>query len=65
MSGLLEGEHKGQLKGEMLILQRLLVKRFGTLPNWVDEKIAQAQSEQLEQWSLRLLDAHTIEDVFQ
>jgi len=66
--GLLEGErrgeHKGQLKGEILILQRLLIKRFGILPNWVDEKMAQAQSEQLEQWSLRLLDANTLEDVF-
>ena len=62
--GILEGERRGKLKGEALILQRLLTKRFGPLPKWAVEKIAQAQSEQLEQWSLQLLDAETLEEVF-
>ncbi|NJO18020.1 MAG: DUF4351 domain-containing protein [Thioploca sp.] len=62
--GFLEGERKGKLKGEALILQRQLTKRFGSLPQWAVEKIAQAQNEQLEQWSLQLLDAETLEEVF-
>ena len=38
--------------------------RFGTLPAWAIEKITQAQSEQLEQWSLRVLEASTLQEVF-
>ncbi len=51
-------------RGEALILQRQLTKRFGSLPQWAVEKIAQAQNEQLEQWSLQLLEAETLEAVF-
>ncbi|NJO18026.1 MAG: DUF4351 domain-containing protein, partial [Thioploca sp.] len=68
LTGILEGERRGErrgkLEGEALILQRLLTKRFGALPQWAVEKIAQAQNEQLEQWSLQLLEAETLEAVF-
>jgi hypothetical protein len=62
--GILEGERQGKLKGEALILQRQLTQRFGSLPKWAVEKITQAQNEQLEQWSLQLLEAETLEAVF-
>jgi hypothetical protein len=55
---------QGERRGEALILQRQLTKRFGSLPQWAVEKIAQAQNEQLEQWSLQLLEAETLEAVF-
>lgn len=64
LEGRQEGKLEGKLEGESLILQRLLTKRFGPLPDWATETIAQAQSEQLEQWSLQLLDAETLEAVF-
>ena len=62
--GILEGERKGKLEGEAVILQRLLTKRFGSLPDWAVEKIRHASSEQLELWSLRLLEADTLEEAF-
>jgi hypothetical protein len=62
--GKMDGIQEGERKGEALILQRQLTKRFGTLPAWATDKITQAQSEQLEQWSLRVLEASTLEEVF-
>ena len=65
--GRLEGEQKGRLEGklegEVLLLQRQLKKRFGPLPQWVIERIHRADSEQLEDWSLRVLEAKKLEDV--
>lgn len=52
-------------QGEALILQRLLQRRFGPLPDWVTEKLAQADQTSLETWADRVLDATTLEEVFQ
>ncbi|WP_140048519.1 DUF4351 domain-containing protein [Thioflexithrix psekupsensis] len=63
--GMTEGERKGQTNGERGIFMRLLKKRFGKLPYSVESKIENATSAQLEQWALNILDAKTMEDVFQ
>ncbi len=57
-------EQKGMEKGESLVLQRLLVKRFGTLPSTLLTRIAAADRAQLELWCDRVLDAATLDDVF-
>ena len=57
-------EQKGLEKGESLVLQRQLVRRFGPLPNAVLTKIATAERAQLELWCDRALDAVTLDDVF-
>jgi len=62
--GRVEGERKGKLAGQRIILQHLLEKRFGNLPNWVYEQIEQAQSDQLEQWSLQILEVDKLEELF-
>ncbi|MBF0136726.1 MAG: DUF4351 domain-containing protein [Magnetococcales bacterium] len=54
-------EHR---KGESAILIRLLHRRFGNLPAWVQEKIAEAEPSSLENWSLRFIDAQSLNDVF-
>ncbi len=54
----------GEQAGESKILTRQLQRRFGNLPAWASEKIAQAESPALEEWSLRVLDATTLESVF-
>ncbi len=54
----------GRLEGEAKILMRQLQRRFGAVPAWVGEKIAKAPSQSLEEWSLRILDAQSLEDVF-
>jgi predicted transposase YdaD len=57
--------HMGMTKGERDIFIRLFKKRFGELPYSVESKIENATSAQLEQWALNILDAKTLEDVFQ
>ncbi|WP_130471532.1 DUF4351 domain-containing protein [Candidatus Magnetaquicoccus inordinatus] len=53
----------GRHEGEAAILTRQLQRRFGNLPVWASEKIAKAEPSTLEEWSLRILDATTIESV--
>ncbi|MEO5333792.1 MAG: DUF4351 domain-containing protein, partial [Magnetococcus sp. YQC-5] len=59
-----DGRQDGRKEGETKILTRLLQRRFGYLPAWVSEKIASAKPEHLEAWSLRLLDADSLDAVF-
>jgi hypothetical protein len=63
-----EGEAAGMLKGravgEATLLLRLLERRFGPLSPEVRARIEAAESAALEEWSLRVLDARTIEEVF-
>ena len=61
--GILIGEQAGEKKGEAKILTRLLQRRFGVVPEWASEKIAKAEPPALEEWSLRILDAPTLESV--
>ncbi|MEO5326673.1 MAG: DUF4351 domain-containing protein [Magnetococcus sp. THC-1_WYH] len=58
------GERKGEKKGEAKILTRLLQRRFGVVPDWVNKKIAEAEPPSLEEWSLRFVDAQSLDDVF-
>ncbi|OUD13560.1 DUF4351 domain-containing protein [Thioflexithrix psekupsensis] len=57
--------HMGMTEGERDIFMRQLKKRFGKLSYSVESKIENATSAQLEQWVLNILDAKTLEDVFQ
>jgi len=50
-------------RGEVTVLRRQIEKRFGTLPDWVEERLATASDSQLDQWTLRILDAANLEDL--
>ncbi len=63
-AGKQEGRQEGRQEAESLVLQRLLVKRFGVLPKDKKAAIAVASSEQLEIWLDRVLDAESLESVF-
>ena len=54
--GRLEGERKGILVGEARLLHRLLERRFGSLPTWVEARLAKAVEEDLVRWGERVLD---------
>ncbi|MBF0436632.1 MAG: DUF4351 domain-containing protein, partial [Magnetococcales bacterium] len=58
------GEQKGELKGKTEMLTRLLQRRFGNVPDWAGEKMANAELSELEAWSLRIFDARSLDDVF-
>lgn len=55
---------KGIEKGEALLLQRLLVRRFGPMPNDRVTQISSATKEQIEHWFDRAVDAKSLDDVF-
>ena len=61
--GRLEGRREGHREGAVALLTRQLERRFGTLPDTARHRIAAADVADLEEWSLRLLDAHTLEEV--
>jgi predicted transposase YdaD len=63
--GIVEGKVEGVREGEWKILRRLMTKRFGIIPAWVDEKLATISSEELESLGLRLLDARSIDELLQ
>jgi len=58
-----EGEQSGRRQGEAAILLRQLERRFGALPGWATERIATADTGALEEWSLRVFDATSLDDV--
>lgn len=63
--GLSQGLSQGISHGEMTLLKRQLTRRFGTLPAWAEAKLNQAGQLQLEAWADRILDAVTLESVFE
>ena len=63
--GLAEGLAAGGHQQLTTTVQRLLTRRFGELPPAVLQRLAQADFGQLEIWAERLLDAPTLEQVFE
>lgn len=63
--GKIEGKLQGKIEGEIEVLSRQLRKRFGDLPAWAVEKLNQATDAQLELWCDRVLEAVSVEQVFE
>jgi len=65
--GELRGEKRGEQRGRQLgvagLLLRLLERRFGILPGWAKDRVLTADPVMLEEWSLRVLDAASLEEV--
>ncbi len=55
---------QGRRSGKAETLEDLASHRFGELPRWVSERLDRAPIEVLDRWSLLLLDAKVLEDVF-
>ena len=58
------GRQEGKALGAARILTSQLVRRFGDLPAWAHSRLKDADADTLEQWSLRVLDAARLEEVF-
>ncbi len=59
------GREEGRKEGEAVLLRRLLLHRFGAIPAWAEARLKGATTEQFEAWGERILDATTLEDVFE
>jgi len=58
-----EGRQEWRQEGELTILLRLIEKRFGALPAWAAEKLASLPARDLEDLSVRVLDAPSVEEL--
>jgi hypothetical protein len=64
-SPLEQGFEQGCKTGETTLLTKMLVLKFGALPPWAQDRIAQADAETIELWAANLLKAETLEAVFE
>ncbi len=62
--GLAKGIAEGEARGEAKSLMRLLVKRFGPLPEAVVSQIAAGSIEELDRWFDAAITAFSVEAVF-
>jgi hypothetical protein len=60
---IIEAERKGRQEGEMTVLRRQIETRFGALPGWAAEKLASLPASELEDLSVRVLDAKSIDEL--
>ena len=63
--GLEKGREEGRRQEAIAMLTRFLTKRFGPLDEVTRERLQKAEVEQIEAWSDRVLDAQSIEEVFE
>jgi hypothetical protein len=59
-----EGEAKGRAEGRAEALAQLLTLEFGPLPDTARTTLSTASTQQLANWTARVLDASTLDDVF-
>ena len=59
-----EGMQLGRQEGERRVLKRQLQRRFGALSAKNTERLTEASMEDLETWAENVLDAQTLDDVF-
>ncbi len=55
---------EGRVEGERRVLERQLQRRFGALSAENTERLTEASMEDLETWAENVLDAQTLDDVF-
>jgi predicted transposase YdaD len=60
-----EGRQAGRQEGEARVVLRQLRSKFGPLDPEVEERVRSADPDRLLEWSERLLNANSLEDVFQ
>ena len=58
-----QGREEGELFGELKVLRRLIEKRFGPLPDWAEKRLAARSASELEELSVRVLDAETFQEL--
>ena len=60
----LEGEQRGRLGEARDNLRAQLSFKFGEVPGWVENRVDQADHEQLKVWSRDILFASSLDEMF-
>ena len=63
--GIVKGEAIGATAGRRALIEELLRRRFGKIPKRFQHRLNQAVIPELDAIGIRLLDAKTIEAVFE
>jgi predicted transposase YdaD len=61
--GEMRGEQRGKLGGELIVLRRLIEKRFGPIPTRAEERLGHLTTKEIEDLCVRVIDAASIEDL--
>lgn len=65
--GILKGKKAGKIEGEIeseaRLLQRLIIRRFGKITKWAQQRIEAADTAQLEAWAEAIFDARNLKDL--
>lgn len=61
--GLEEGRQQGLQEGHLRLLRQQIERKFGALPAWAEQRLAQYSGDALQDIGLRMLDAATLEDL--
>ncbi|MBF0370172.1 MAG: DUF4351 domain-containing protein [Magnetococcales bacterium] len=64
IKGVQEGRQEGRQEGAASVFVRQVEYRFGPLPNEIQELIDRADKATLEEWSLQVLEAKSLADLF-
>ncbi|QDQ88589.1 hypothetical protein FMZ60_14030 [Alcaligenaceae bacterium SJ-26] len=59
-----KGEQQGRQANAVTTFNQLLLRKFGHIPAPIQDRIAAADLTALQQWTLNVLDANRIEEVF-
>ncbi len=60
-----EGKQEGKREGIILTLRKQLSQRFGAIPDWTEDRLKDAKSKDLERWTGHILEASTLEEIFE
>jgi predicted transposase YdaD len=58
-----EGRKEGRQEGDLTVLHRLIENRLGGVPDWVEERLANRSTAELEDLIVRFHDAPSIQDL--
>ena len=61
--GVQQGVQQGIQQEAETVLRRLIERRFGAIPAWAGEKLANRSTAELEELSMRVLDALSLEEL--
>ena len=55
---------QGRQEGRQELLRRLLEKRFGPIPNWVEARLASLSASEIDEVAVRVLETPHLEELF-
>ena len=62
--GMQQGMRQGRIEGKIQLLERQLRLRFGEVPDWVRHRLAQAEENEIGNWTDAVLSAVSLETIF-